>query len=87
VLKPYVPSPGIAEAKPDGAGFLSLTRKGIDEDFAPDLRPAERTIVYATRGPWNSACFDDKVSVPAWTKKPSWFIAAANDRMLGALMR
>jgi pimeloyl-ACP methyl ester carboxylesterase len=82
VLKPYAPSPGIAEAKPDAAGFLSLTRKGIDEDFVPDLRPAERAIVYATQGPWNSACFADKVSVPAWTTKPSWFIAAANDRML-----
>jgi len=82
VLKPYAASPGNAEIKPDAAGFLSLTRKGIDEDFVPDLRPAERAIVYATQGPWNSACFADKVSVPAWTTKPSWFIAAANDRIL-----
>ena len=82
VLKPYGPTPGNAEIKPDAAGFLSLTRKGIDEDFVPDLRAAERSIVYATQGPWNSTCFADKVSVPAWTTKPSWFIAAANDRIL-----
>src|SRR5216683_2731763 len=82
VLKPYSPPPGLAEAKPDAAGFLSLTRKGIDEDFVPDLRPAERAIIYATQGAWNSACLADKVSVPAWTTKPSWFIVAANDRML-----
>jgi pimeloyl-ACP methyl ester carboxylesterase len=82
VLKPYAPGPGLAEAKPDASGFLSLTRKGIDEDFLPDLRPAERAIVYATQGAWNSACLADKVSVPAWTTKPSWFIAAANDRIL-----
>ena len=81
VLKPYSPPPGLAEAKPDAAGFLSLTRKGIDEDFVPDLPPAERAIVYATQGAWNSACLGDKVSVPAWTTKPSWFIAV-NDRML-----
>jgi pimeloyl-ACP methyl ester carboxylesterase len=81
VLKPYPPPPGLAEAKPDAAGFLSLTRKGIDEDFVPDLSPAERAIVYATQGPWNSACLADKVSIPAWKAKPSWLIAV-NDRML-----
>src|SRR2546428_9300816 len=83
VVKPYPPSPGRAEAKPDAAGFLSLSRKGIDEDFVPDLPPAERAIVYATQGPWNSACLADKVSVPAWTTKPSWYIAV-NDRMLSS---
>jgi pimeloyl-ACP methyl ester carboxylesterase len=82
VLKPYAPGPGLAEAKPDASGFLSLTRKGIDEDFVPDLRPAERAVVYATQGAWNSACLADKVSDPAWMTKPSWFIVAANDRML-----
>src|SRR5207244_13137660 len=55
VIKPYSPPPGLAEAKPDAAGFLSLSRKGIDEDFVPDLPPAERAIVYSTQGPWNSA--------------------------------
>lgn len=82
VLKPYPSTPGLAEAKPDAAGFLSLTQKGIDEDFVPDLSPAERDIVYATQGPWNSACLADKVSIPAWKTKPSWFIAAENDRIL-----
>jgi pimeloyl-ACP methyl ester carboxylesterase len=82
VLKPYAPGPGLGEAKPDAAGFLSLTRKGIDEDFVPDVPAAERAIVYATQGTWNSACLGDKVSAPAWTTKHSWFIAAANDRML-----
>ena len=81
VIKPYSPPPGLAEAKPDAAGFLSLTRKGIDEDFVPDVPAAERAIVYATQGTWNSACLGDKVSAPAWTTKPSWFIAV-NDRML-----
>ncbi len=83
VIKAYSPPPGLAEAKPDAAGFLSLTRKGIDEDFVPDVPAAERAIVYATQGAWNSACLADKVSVPAWTTKPSWYIAV-NDRMLSS---
>jgi pimeloyl-ACP methyl ester carboxylesterase len=82
VLKPYPAAPGLAEVKPDAAGFLSLTRKGIDEDFVPDLSPVERDIAYATQGPWNSTCLADKVSSPAWKTKPSWSIAAENDRIL-----
>src|SRR5437016_6037791 len=81
VLKPYSAPPGLAEAKPDAAGFLSLTQKGIDEDLVPDLPSAERAVVYATQGPWNSACLADNISIPAWKTKTSWFIAV-NDRML-----
>lgn len=81
VTKAYPPSPGLAEAKPDASGYLWLTRKGVDEDFVPDLPPAERAIVYATQGPWNSAALAEKVWAPAWTTKPSWYIAV-NDRML-----
>jgi pimeloyl-ACP methyl ester carboxylesterase len=81
VANSYPASPGLAEAKPDAAGFLSLSRKGVDEDFVPDLPAAQRAIVYATQGPWNSAALSDKVADPAWKKKPSWYIAV-NDRML-----
>jgi pimeloyl-ACP methyl ester carboxylesterase len=81
VLKPYPPSPGLGEAKPDASGYLSLTRKGIDEDFVPDLPAAERNIVHVTQGPWNSAGLSEKVAMPAWKTKPSWFIVV-NDRML-----
>jgi len=81
VVNSYPASPGLAEAKPDAAGFLSLSRKGVDEDFVPDLPAAQRAIVYATQGPWNSAALSDKVAEPAWKTKPSWYIAV-NDRML-----
>jgi pimeloyl-ACP methyl ester carboxylesterase len=81
VLKPYPAPPGLAEGKPDASGYLSLTRKGVDEDFVPDLPAGERAVVYATQGPWNSKALADKVAAPAWTTKPSWFIIV-NDRML-----
>jgi pimeloyl-ACP methyl ester carboxylesterase len=81
VLKPYPSSPGLGQAKPDASGYLSLTRRGIDEDFVPDLPAAERNIVYITQGPWNSTGLSEKVAAPAWKTKPSWFIVV-NDRML-----
>jgi len=78
----YPTAPGSAQAKPDAAGYLSLSRKGVDEDFVPELPAAERAVVYATQGPWNSAALAEKVLNPAWQSKPSWLIADANDRMI-----
>ena len=83
VLKPYPPTPGLGHMKPDSAGYLSLTRQGIEEDFVPDLPPAERALVFATQGPWNSAALAEQVMSPAWMTKPSWFIAV-DDRILPA---
>jgi pimeloyl-ACP methyl ester carboxylesterase len=83
VLKPYPPTPGLGHMQPDSAGYLSLTRQGIEEDFVPDLPPAERALVYATQGPWNSAALAEQVMNPAWTTRPSWFIAV-DDRILPA---
>ncbi len=83
VLKPYPPTPGLGHMKPDSAGYLSLTRQGIEEDFVPDLPAGERALVYATQGPWNSAALAETVPHAAWKTKPSWFIAV-NDRILPA---
>ena len=81
VLKPYPPTPGLGHLKPDAEGYLSLTRQGIEEDFVPDLPPAEREIVLATQGPWSVKCLDAVVANPAWKTKPSWYVIV-NDRML-----
>lgn len=83
VLKPYPPTPGLGHMAPDSAGYLSLTRQGIEEDFVPDLPAGERALVFATQGPWNSTALADKVPTPAWKSRPSWFIAV-DDRMLPA---
>src|SRR5271154_5332696 len=64
--KEYPAAPGGAYIKPDAAGYLSMTRKGIDEDFVPELPAVERAVVYATQGPWNSAALSEKVANPAW---------------------
>jgi pimeloyl-ACP methyl ester carboxylesterase len=83
VLKPYPPTPGLGHMAPDAAGYLSLTRQGIEEDFVPDLPAPERAVVFVTQGPWNSTALNEKVPNPAWKSKPSWFIAV-NDRILPA---
>ena len=80
--KGYPTAPGSAQAKPDAAGYLTLTRKGVDEDFVPGLSAVERGIVYATQGPWKASALSDRVTDPAWKTKSSWLIADSDDRMI-----
>ena len=80
-VKGYPPTPGGSQQKPDASGYLTVTRQGIDEDFVPDLPPAERELVYATQGDWNSTFLSEKVTTAAWKTRPSWFVIV-NDRMV-----
>ena len=74
--------PAGAELRPDAQGFLSLTPKGVEEDFAPDLPIVERKLMAATQGPTNGACFGAKITEAAWRAKPTWYIVASDDRMI-----
>ena len=78
----YPASPGLAEAKPDAAGWLWMSRKGVNEDFVPGLAAGEQGLAYATQGPWNTAALNEQVPSPAWLTKPSWLIVDTNDRMI-----
>ena len=80
--KDLPPPPGGAELRPDDTGYLTLTPKGVHEYFAHDLPIAQKKLVFATQGATNSALFGAKVSNAAWRSKPTFYIVAANDRMI-----
>jgi pimeloyl-ACP methyl ester carboxylesterase len=80
--KDLPPAPGGADIRPEKGGFLKMTAKGIEEDFAQDLPKADRRILAATQGPTNGAAFGAKVSNAAWKSKPTWYVVASNDRMI-----
>lgn len=80
--KEFPPAPGGAEIRPDATGYLTLTTKGVREYFAQDASLADKKLIEATQGATNSAIFGAKVSTAAWKTKPSWYVVAANDRMI-----
>jgi len=80
--KDLSPPPGLDELRPDADGYLTMTTKGIFENFAPDLPAAERKLVAATQGATNGTVFGAKVSSVAWKSKPSWYVLSTNDRMI-----
>jgi len=75
-------TPGRAEIQPLPGGLLHLTQKGVAEDFAPDLPASEQKSVFASQIPLAASSFRVKLSTAAWTLKPSWYIVAANDRII-----
>jgi pimeloyl-ACP methyl ester carboxylesterase len=82
VTKPFPPAPGNLEFKQDSSGFLSLSFIGMTENFARDLPPADRKVLFATQVPWAAISTTQKVGNPAWKTKPSWFIVGKNDLII-----
>lgn len=82
VAKDFPPAHGNTAVQVSPSGFLTLSSKGIHEDFAQDLPSPERDVVYATQGEWGAECTTDKVSHAAWKNKPTWFIVGTDDHMI-----
>ena len=80
VTKPFPPAPLGREVRADAEGFLTVTPKGIAEDFAQDLPDNEKQLLTATQGPTAASVFGATVTTAAWKTKPSWCVIASNDR-------
>ncbi|WP_310393568.1 alpha/beta hydrolase [Hymenobacter sp.] len=66
----------------DAAGFVRITRQGLDEDLGPDVVEAERRLLFATQHPLAAASQGEPVGAAAWQTKPSWYLVTENDRTL-----
>src|SRR6516164_5375 len=80
VAKQFPPPPLFSEVRADTNGFLTVTAKGIAQDFAHDLPKREKQVLTANQGPTAAAVFETKIATAAWKTKPSWFVIASNDR-------
>ena len=80
VTKPFPTAPLFSEVRADAEGFLTVTPKGIAEDFAQDLPDNEKQVLTATQAPTAAAVFEAAITTAAWKTKPSWFVIASNDR-------
>jgi pimeloyl-ACP methyl ester carboxylesterase len=76
------PAPMGSQVRPDAAGFLKLTEAGVKNDFAQDLNPAEKDVLFAAQAPTAAAALGANVSAAAWKTKPSWYLVATNDRAI-----
>lgn len=81
-VKAFPPAPGLANPIATADGFLTLSAETVAKDFAQDVTPEEANLIATTQGAVRGANFEEKLTTAAWTSKPSWYIVAANDRMI-----
>jgi len=67
---------------PPQDGFLSLDRSKFAASFAADLPAADAAFMADSQQPWGVEALAGAVSAPAWRVKPSWYLVAAEDRMI-----
>jgi len=79
----YPPTPGDTQFRPDASGFIMLTYQGVAEDFAQDLRPQEKHLIFATQGQVSGPNeIEAPLTAAAWRQKPDFYVVADQDRMI-----
>jgi pimeloyl-ACP methyl ester carboxylesterase len=76
---PDAPVPPIL---PPRDGFLLLDREKFPASFAGDLPIEQATFMADSQIPWGVDALSGSISEPAWRSKPSWYLVAADDRMI-----
>ncbi|MCX4683317.1 alpha/beta hydrolase [Kitasatospora purpeofusca] len=78
------PPPGapVPPILPPVGGFLFLDRDAFAGAFAGDLPEAQARFMADSQVPWGLDALNGAVSRPAWRFKPSWYLVAAEDRMI-----
>ncbi|MER7185165.1 alpha/beta hydrolase [Streptomyces hyaluromycini] len=78
------PAPGapVPPILPPADGFLALDRERFAASFAADLPAAQAAFMADSQVPWGVDALGGTVSEPAWRTRPSWYLVAADDRMI-----
>ena len=78
------PPPGapVPPILPPQDGFLFLDRSKFAASFAADVDPAKAAFMADSQVPWGVEALAGAVTEPAWKAKPSWYLVAADDRMI-----
>jgi pimeloyl-ACP methyl ester carboxylesterase len=77
--KPDAPVPPIL---PPVDGYLFLDREKFAASFAADVGPSLASFMADSQVPWGVEALQGAVDTPAWRSKPSWYVVAADDRMI-----
>jgi len=78
------PAPGapVPPILPPVDGFLFLDREKFADSFAADLPANTAAFMADSQVPWGVDALGGTVTEPAWRVKPSWYLVAADDKMI-----
>jgi pimeloyl-ACP methyl ester carboxylesterase len=67
---------------PDQHGLIWLPEAAFAAAFAQHASAQELTVLNAVQRPVAVSCIGEAVGRPLWKDRPSWFLSAAQDRMI-----
>lgn len=78
------PPPGapVPPILPPVDGFLALDKAKFAAAFAADVDPDTAAFMADSQVPWGVEALTGAVTNPAWKVKPSYYLVAADDRMI-----
>jgi pimeloyl-ACP methyl ester carboxylesterase len=78
------PPPGapVPPILPPRDGYLFLDRAKFAASFAADVEPETASFMADSQVPWGIEALQGAVSEPAWKSKPSYYLVAADDKMI-----
>lgn len=82
LIKDPVPGAPVPPILPPQDGFLGLDKSKIAESFAADLPREQAEFMADSQVPWGVDALSGAITEPAWRTKPSWYLVAADDRMI-----
>jgi len=78
------PPPGspVPPTLPPQDGYLFLDRTKFRAAFAADVNIETATFMADSQIGWGLEALNGVISEPAWRTKPSWYLVAAEDKMI-----
>lgn len=75
-------SPQAPKMVPDSHGFVWLPQDAFHRALAQNASIDQARIAAAVQRPIAVKCIQEPAPVPAWKRKPSWYLVAEQDRMI-----
>ena len=74
--------PMAPQLAPDQDGWIWMPDEGFANAFAHHATADQIALAKAVQRPISVKCIQEAAPEPAWTRKPSWFLIAEEDRMI-----
>jgi len=78
------PDPKKPKLEPDSHGLVWLPESAFADAFAPNASAQEQAVLAAVQRPVSVNAVSAPVDRPLWKDRPSWFLIAEQDNMIGA---
>jgi pimeloyl-ACP methyl ester carboxylesterase len=82
LIKDPPPGAPVPPILPPENGYLRLDKEKFAASFAADVDPDLAAFMADAQVPWGVEALTGTISEPAWKSKPSWYLVAADDRMI-----